>query len=72
MPARPSAWDVRRYRLREIRAGRFPHYAINHIWVYNRHEVQLREPMYETSREALLDYWYAVLKKIWEAEELNK
>jgi hypothetical protein len=72
MPARPSAWDVRRYRLREIRAGRFPHYAINHIWVYNRHEGQLREPMYETSREALLDYWYAVLKKIWEAEELNK
>jgi hypothetical protein len=74
MPARPSAWDVRRYRLREIRAGRFPHHAINHIWVYNRpgHEGEPIEPMYETSREALLDYWYAVLKEIWEAEELNK
>jgi hypothetical protein len=72
MPARPSAWDVRRYRLRELRAGRFPHYAINHIWVSGKHEGQPSEPMYETSREALLDYWYTVLKEIWEAEELNK
>jgi hypothetical protein len=72
MPARPSAWDVRRYRLREVRAGRFPHYAINHTWIYNKHIGEPTEPMYETSREALLDYWHAVLKKICEAEELKK